>query len=147
MREALQNDGRRVFTHPYRFVFIHGCCAATGDLCTAFGIPRERVDVGTYVNKRKVPARAFIGAKKITNEWWGNEVTAKRYHHSFGVFFRHWLFGDTVEFCLQRGKSGFDGNDPLDSGEQSPNGKVRDPFDNSFLIYGAFNLTRLGGTP
>lgn len=147
VREALQNNGRRVFNHPYRLVFIHGCCAATGDLCTAFGIPRERVDVGRYVNKRKVPARAFIGAKKITSEWWGDEASAKRYHHSFAVFFRHWMINDTVSDALQRAKDPYDSGDPWDSGEQYPIGKVRDPLDKSFVVYGATDLRRSGGTP
>jgi hypothetical protein len=126
---------------------MHGCCAATGDLCTAFGIPREQVDVTKYTNKRKVPARAFIGAKDITDEYWGYELAAKRYHHSFRVFFRHWMVFDTVSFALQRGKSPYDPNDSLDSGEEYPSGKVRDPLDESFVVYGATDLRRLGGMP
>jgi hypothetical protein len=142
VREVLQNDGRRVFNHPYRFVFIHGCCAATGDLCTAFGIPRERSDVAKYVDKRKVPARAFIGAKKITSEYWGDEFSAKLYYHSFQVFFKHWLALDTVSSALQRGQSPYDPNDVLDSGEQLGGGKLRRSMDASFVVYGATDLRR-----
>lgn len=54
--------------HPFRFVFIDGCNSASGDLCTAFGIPKTKMTSQQMRDKGLEP-RAFVGWKnvKLTN--------------------------------------------------------------------------------
>lgn len=50
--------------HPYRFVFIDGCASAKGDLCTYFGIPKEKnMTPADFQNKG--PVRAYVGWKSV----------------------------------------------------------------------------------
>lgn len=49
--------------HPYRFVFIDGCRAGSGNLCEAFGIPAMTVSTN-YFGALGIPSRAFLGFKK-----------------------------------------------------------------------------------
>ncbi len=50
--------------HPFRFVFIDGCNSASGDLCTAFGIPRKQLTSQQMRDKGLEP-RAFVGWKTV----------------------------------------------------------------------------------
>jgi hypothetical protein len=50
--------------HPYRFVFLDGCSTANGDLSPAFGIPKGKIALNEFVNKRGLRPRAFMGWDK-----------------------------------------------------------------------------------
>jgi hypothetical protein len=146
VRSALGNNvvnSRRSFQHPYRFVFIDGCCGATGDLCTSFGIPYETDgSVATYV-KRHVPPRAFIGADGFDNESFNDSSLANEAACSRDSFFQHWMSGRfTVSQCLNIAKSDYNPNDTLDVGVVGPLGNVtREPMDPDYIVLGAQDLT------
>lgn len=140
VRTLLGNNESRAFEHPYRFVFIYGCCAASGDISQAFGIPCETgISVEDFVT-RKVPPRAFVGAYAETSV---SDVfdTAMRQSYSLTVFFNHWMAGDPLYMCLSRAQSSYDPNDLLDIGEEGAD-PPRIPFELEYQIYGAYNLTR-----
>ena len=49
--------------HPFRFVFISGCLAGKGNVCTAFGIPQKENLPLTEFSHRSLRPRAFLGWK------------------------------------------------------------------------------------
>ena len=141
VRDALSNNARRTFNHPYRLVMMAGCCGATGDLSEAFGIPHHFVSVA-YYTRHGVPPRAFIGATYTTGDLdCDNSDNARKISYSHVVLFRHWMWGDPLSYCLQRAQEPWSASDPLDCGDDSPLGKVRDPLHKDFVILGAQNLT------
>jgi hypothetical protein len=143
IRNKLDNHAARSFRHPYRMVFIDGCCGATGDLSTAFGIPNEQVDVEDYT-RRKVPPRAFIGSTSYAGVGTiGSDYPARLDAYSRQVFFAHWMSGDIISECLRRSQQDFDGTDPLDRGENTGNGNtIRFALDKDYIIFGAQDLKR-----
>lgn len=57
--------------HPYRFVFLDGCSTANGDLSPAFGIPKGKIALNEFVNKRGLRPRAFMGWDQDVMIQWG----------------------------------------------------------------------------
>ena len=61
LRNNLKDPLAGTNAHPFRFVWLDGCYTAKGNLCKAFGIPKQE-NVSTNVfNARGVRYRAFMG--------------------------------------------------------------------------------------
>ena len=56
--------------HPFRFVFLDGCNTAKGDLCNAFGIPKQKNMPNTAFVNKGLRYRAFVGWKTYLIAGW-----------------------------------------------------------------------------
>ena len=107
--------------HPYRFVFIDGCSAGSGNLCEAFGIPAITVNANFFATAG-VESRAFLGFKTTKSfdpsQWTWRALMLE-------TFFNDWAGGASVQQCVN------------DAG-QAP----FQPLPSSWVIFGATDLTR-----
>lgn len=111
--------------HPYRFVFIDGCSAGSGNFCEAFGIPAMTVSTN-FFSTAGVNSRAFISFKSCKNF---NATTWKGYGLMIAGFYDDWQGGSfTVQQCVNRAMTGVHNS-----------GEVK--MDSSVVIYGAANMT------
>ena len=91
LRNNLKDPLADTNAHPFRFVWVDSCETANGDLCKAFGIPKQKNMPASAFNNRGVRYRAFmgwdekfVGAWGAVNEthltfvsdfWWGWQLT------------------------------------------------------------------------
>lgn len=90
---VLKNKGNPFTTtnaHPFRFVFIDGCKTASGSLCLAFGVPKEKkVAFAKFYNKG-LRLRAYCG--------WSDGIVAgfagalnQQHSEYIGRLYNNWL--------------------------------------------------------
>jgi hypothetical protein len=135
----MNNENQGTFLRPDP---AHGCLGATGDLNSAFGIPRETTYLDDW-RRRGVPSRAFVGAMQDTGTPPDNDdLASQMFACTLHVFYKHWLIDDTVNTCLKIAKSDFDSLDSFDEAIQTPQGLRRYALEKSYVILGAQDLTR-----
>jgi hypothetical protein len=113
----------KVWSHPYRFVFLDGCQTGAGKFSEAFGIPAQTVD-NAFFGLMDVRSRAFLGFK---NNVYFNSSQWDWYSLMIGTFFSLWRDGDTLSDCVY-------------NATQYP----VEPMSPSWVIYGATDLQRGG---
>jgi hypothetical protein len=90
----LKNKGSPFTTtnaHPFRFVFLDGCRTAAGDMCLAFGIPKQtKVPLATFANKG-LRARAFCGWNEGVVVGFANAISG--HHNYIAEIFDNWVNG------------------------------------------------------
>ncbi|HEV2693397.1 MAG TPA: Ig-like domain-containing protein [Verrucomicrobiae bacterium] len=88
--------------HPYRFVFIDGCDAGSGNFCENFGIPAIKVG-NSFFSTAGVRSRAFLGFTSLKSynpsEWdW--------YALMIGGFYDDFMAGFTINTCMNNAIAG-----------------------------------------
>lgn len=123
--------------HPFRFVFLDCCNGASGDLCTAFGIPaKKNMKVADFFRLR-LRARAFVGWKNYQVIGVGGAIDLQ--HVNFvTAFFDAWQ--GTYPSGPNQGKPRTL-KDAIELGARfgNPNAPLWNHF-NDIVIYGADDL-------
>jgi hypothetical protein len=110
--------------HPYRFVFIDGCSAGSGNLCEAFGIPAMTVSTNFFTSAG-IWSRCFVGFKSWKNF---NPEQWTWYSLMIGGFFDDWEQNQfTIQECVDRARTGVHNSHQV-------------LMDSSVVIYGATNM-------
>ncbi len=107
--------------HPYRFVFIDGCSAGSGNFCEAFGIPAMTVNTN-FFGTAGVNSRAFVG---FTNTKNFNPQKWQWYSLMIGGFYEDWIGQQySIQDCVNRALAGV-------------HNSAQVLMDSSVVIYGA----------
>jgi hypothetical protein len=122
-------------SHPYRFVFIDGCSAASGDLPDAFGVPKQQLTDDYYrspANTRHVRPSAFVG--------WNTEIGYD--WNGWGSIEDLWKFRKTWATQWSLGQGGFENlKQALDDARDfNPKWAPASRIDATLRVYGAYQL-------